>query len=465
MSSCLCKKAEGTVPPFVLLVVTIEDGIDDPVHAGDIHEANHRPSSSAHFHKAALDHVGGAQLAPERPGKVEEGEQLGQILLQPLHHRRVDRLPASSKATKRPLGLAPTLRPIDRLRIRSHRLVISFPHVLQNVPHLMHPAALRLHLRIDGLQRGGQARATVGDDQQQVLAAQAAPIQIVQKAFPGRLALALAALKGQQPARAIRPHPVGHQHLHALSTARPPHPQAHAIQEQVRPFILQRRLLKRLYQTVQMAAQLRDRLRAHDLARQDRYHPPHLPRRDAVQERLPNQQHHFLRPPLKSLQARRPKASLARARHPQTQRPQPRHEIALVKSVAIAPPFLPCPLVVLDPHRAVPLLPGLLLQKLLPSQPRLPYRSPQNVSFRSRTKCSNCSVIGVTLLMGCKFLSLRILVFACYAKPTYTLRTFTHTKLRHLAYQHPHYLPERARICLCHSERRPGIPATVRSEK
>jgi hypothetical protein len=59
MSSCLCKKAEGTVPPFVLLVVTIEDGIDDPVHAGDVHQANHRPSSSAHLDKAALDHVGG----------------------------------------------------------------------------------------------------------------------------------------------------------------------------------------------------------------------------------------------------------------------------------------------------------------------------------------------------------------------------------------------------------------------
>ena len=77
MSSCLCKKAEGTVPPFVLLVVTIEDGIDNSVDARDVHEADHRPSSSPHFHKAALDHVGGAQLAPERPGEVEEGEQLG----------------------------------------------------------------------------------------------------------------------------------------------------------------------------------------------------------------------------------------------------------------------------------------------------------------------------------------------------------------------------------------------------
>src|SRR5579875_3587025 len=99
-----------------------------------------------------------------------------------------------------------------------------------------------------------------------------------------------------------------------------------------------RRLLKRLHQTVQMAAQLRDRLRAHRLTRQDRHHPSHLSRRDAAQKRFPNQQHHFLRPPLKPLQASRV----------------------------------------------------------------FPYRSPQNVSFRSRTKCWNCSVIGVTFLMGCK---------------------------------------------------------------
>src|SRR5579883_2936745 len=198
---------------------------------------------------------------------------------------------------------------------------------------------------------------------------------------------------------------LGHQHLHALSTARPPHPQAHAIQEQVRPFILQRRLLKRLHQTVQMAAQLRDRLRAHDLARQDRYHPPHLPRRDAVQERLPNQQHHFLRPPLKSLQARRPKASLARARHPQTQRPQPRHEIANIKSVAIAAPSLPRSFVVLDPHIAARSFRDCSSKNSFQASRVFPYRSPQNVSFRSRTKCWNCSVICVTFLMGCKLLS------------------------------------------------------------
>ena len=33
-----------------------------------------------------------------------------------------------------------------------------------------------------------------------------------------------------------------------------------------------------------------------------------------------------------------------------------------------------------------------------------PYRSPQNISFKSRTKYWNCSVIGVTFAMGCKLL-------------------------------------------------------------
>src|SRR5579875_1979053 len=130
MSSCLCKKAEGTVPPFVFFILTIEDGIDDSIHARDVHEANHRASSSAHLDKASLDHVGGAQLAPERPGEVEEGEQLGQIRLQPLHHRRVDRLPASSKTAKRPLGLAPTLCPIDCLGVAFHRLVVAPANLL-----------------------------------------------------------------------------------------------------------------------------------------------------------------------------------------------------------------------------------------------------------------------------------------------------------------------------------------------
>ena len=239
------------------------------------------------------------------PRKVEEGKQLGQILLQPLHHRRVVGLPSSPEVAEGRLGPPPIIRPIDRLRVRLHRLVVALADVLENVSHLMHPAALMLRVRVNGLERRRQSRAAIGDDQQQVLAVQAARIQIVQKALPSGLTLALAAQKGQQLPTAVPPHPVGDQHLYAFSPAGSPHPQAHAVQKQVRPLILQPRRLKGLHQTVQVATQFRDRLRAHHFARQDRHHPPHLPGRDAAQKRFPDQQHHFVRPALKPLNGAR----------------------------------------------------------------------------------------------------------------------------------------------------------------
>jgi hypothetical protein len=72
MSSCLCKKAEGAIPPFVPLVVSVEDRIDDSVDARDVNEAHHRAGAAANFHKAPLDDVGRAQLSPDVPGKAEE---------------------------------------------------------------------------------------------------------------------------------------------------------------------------------------------------------------------------------------------------------------------------------------------------------------------------------------------------------------------------------------------------------
>ncbi len=103
----------------------------------------------------------------------------------------------------------------------------------------------------------------------------------------GRRDLSLAAQKGQQSPASICPHPVGDQHLRAFPTLRPPYPQAHTVQKQVRPLVGERRLLKGFHQPVQIPAQLRDRLRAHHFARQHRYHPPHPPRRDAPPERPP----------------------------------------------------------------------------------------------------------------------------------------------------------------------------------
>jgi len=67
MSSGLCKKLEGAVFPFQ--VESLEDGIDDAVHAGHVDETHHGPGSSANLHEAAFDDVGGTHLLPQVPGQ------------------------------------------------------------------------------------------------------------------------------------------------------------------------------------------------------------------------------------------------------------------------------------------------------------------------------------------------------------------------------------------------------------
>lgn len=96
MSSSLCKKLEGAV--FPLRIELVKDRIDHPVHALDVHKADHGPSSPPHLHKAALDHIGGAPLALEMSGEVKEAEQLGQVFLQLSHHRGITLAPPSQSA-------------------------------------------------------------------------------------------------------------------------------------------------------------------------------------------------------------------------------------------------------------------------------------------------------------------------------------------------------------------------------
>src|SRR5260370_8907551 len=72
-SSCLCKQVEGASLPFQ--VKSLEDGVDDTVDAFYVHKANHGPGAAADFDKTTLDHVGGAPLAPQGPGKGAEPPQ------------------------------------------------------------------------------------------------------------------------------------------------------------------------------------------------------------------------------------------------------------------------------------------------------------------------------------------------------------------------------------------------------
>jgi|SRR5580700_10341379 hypothetical protein len=55
-SSCLSKYGEGAGFPFQ--VEALEDGVNDAIHAFDIHKTHHGPGSPAHLHEAALDDVG-----------------------------------------------------------------------------------------------------------------------------------------------------------------------------------------------------------------------------------------------------------------------------------------------------------------------------------------------------------------------------------------------------------------------
>src|SRR5690348_312636 len=62
-SSSLCKKGEGAILP--LLVKVVKDGINNSLDAGNIDEQHHRPGAAPDLDEAALDGIGGAQLAPQ----------------------------------------------------------------------------------------------------------------------------------------------------------------------------------------------------------------------------------------------------------------------------------------------------------------------------------------------------------------------------------------------------------------
>lgn len=65
----------------------------------------------------------------------------------------------------RSFGLAAALGKVDGLGIGFHRVVVALAHLVEDVAHLVHPAALVSHARIDGLNGGRQSGAAIGDDQ------------------------------------------------------------------------------------------------------------------------------------------------------------------------------------------------------------------------------------------------------------------------------------------------------------
>ena len=162
MSSCLCKKLEGAVFPFQ--VEPLEDGVNDAVHALDVDEADHGPGSASDFDEAALDDIGGAELAPQMPGEAEERQQLRQIPFQLPDHGGIMPLPAGAEAPEGGLRLLAVLSLVDRLGVRFDLVMIATPHFLQDIAHLVHPAALMQGAGINRLDRSGQTGTAIGHD-------------------------------------------------------------------------------------------------------------------------------------------------------------------------------------------------------------------------------------------------------------------------------------------------------------
>src|SRR5271157_6636870 len=358
------------------------------------------------------------------PWEAEERQQLWQVALQLPHQGTIHRLPAAAKSTKSGFGLTTAIGERDRLGIGFHRARVATAYLLQDIPHLVHPATLMQCPGVHGLDGRGQPRTAVGDDQQQLLAFQPAAIQILEQTFPGALAFALTAQKAQQLPGAVGAYPIGHQHVYPLPSAGPAHPQTDAVQKQVRPFVLQRRLLKLPHRLVQIARQAGHGLRTDRLARHDRHQPPHLPGRDPPQKSFPDQQRDFFGPALKLLQHRRQKTALASAGDAQTQGPEAGHEIALVIAVTIVPTRLLPAVARAHPEIALPLRQQLERRRMLCCT--CPCRSPQKLSFSSLTKCWTCSVMGVTFAMGVSLLSRT--AFACEAKSQLTPSRFLHNR-------------------------------------
>ena len=140
MSSCLCNGVAGGVFPW--WVHAVEDPEHDAVYAPNVDAANHRPGAPADLHEAALNDVGGAQLAPQVPGEVEEAEQLRQVFLPLEHDRAIGLPPVGLELLEGALRLPQALGAIDGLGLRLRRVVVALPHLLQDVAHLVHPAAL-----------------------------------------------------------------------------------------------------------------------------------------------------------------------------------------------------------------------------------------------------------------------------------------------------------------------------------
>jgi hypothetical protein len=118
---------------FSAVIETTENRIDDSIHAGDVDEHNPGPRPAAHFDKASLDGVGGAQFAPQVLLELEKRQQCGQILLQALDQFGILGLPAKPESLERFSGGGLAVGLIDALSVLLDRVVVGRAHCLAEV--------------------------------------------------------------------------------------------------------------------------------------------------------------------------------------------------------------------------------------------------------------------------------------------------------------------------------------------
>lgn len=134
----------------IAYVLIHEYCIEYPFNAGFVLKDPHRPRSSAHFTKDALDGIGGPYLPLEDGiGKEKAGEEFVKVLLQACDRRRIGFNPCIDPPPCRAPCSLQILCGIDRHKSLLHRLIIHPPHRVEDVPYLMRPAPLDRDKGID----------------------------------------------------------------------------------------------------------------------------------------------------------------------------------------------------------------------------------------------------------------------------------------------------------------------------
>src|SRR5216683_6332999 len=82
-------------------------------------------------------------------GKVKKDSSSGKSRSRRRTTLPYSRAPTHPQAAEGGFGLGTARSQVDGLGARLHFVVVRLPYFLQNIPHLVHPAALMSHPRID----------------------------------------------------------------------------------------------------------------------------------------------------------------------------------------------------------------------------------------------------------------------------------------------------------------------------